>query len=71
MTDPVDIIKDLRNRVLAGEDVPQKELAAGLAALRKDREAASAKKAVTTEKKAKAAAKIPLNLNDLFSKGKK
>ena len=70
MSNPVETLKDLRDRVLAGEEVPQKELAAGLSALRQDREAASAKKAVVTEKKAKAAAKIPMDLNDLFSKGK-
>lgn len=60
-------IKDLRDRILAGEEPPQEELKECLSAYRQEREAASNKKTAKKEKREKVAT---MELGDLFAKKK-
>lgn len=65
MTDPVQRINDLRQKVIAGEEITMEEAAEAIQLLRADREV---KTNTPTDKAVKA---VPLDLNDLFKlKGK-
>lgn len=66
MCTPEEKIKDLRTRVLAGEDVPQEDLKEALQLYREQREGAVKAKVEKADKKAKAAASLPGDLGDLF-----
>lgn len=59
MTDPVQRINDLRQKVLAGEEITVEEAAEAVQLLRADREA----KIAPADKPIKA---VPIDLNDLF-----
>lgn len=61
MTDPIARINDLRQRVLAGEDLTPEEVKESTALLRARRKAATS----TTDTKGEKS--VPLNLNELFT----
>lgn len=60
MADPVQRINDLRQKVMAGEDISLEEAAEAVALIRADREPK------LTTKADKAVKAIPIDLNDLF-----
>lgn len=66
MTEATEKVKDLRFRILAGEEVSQEELSAALTIYREEREGSVKAAVQKKEKKAKAMASIPGDLGDLF-----
>lgn len=66
MTDAIDNLNDLRRRILKDDIPTDEEMQEGLKKLRESRYGAQT---AATEKKKKAAAKkVPINLEDLFTK---
>lgn len=68
MSDPLAVVKDLRKRVVAGEDVPDAELKEAIELLHKFRNNVEPKAATASKAKAAktAASKSDVDLSDLL-----